>query len=122
MAYLTYTEYTGLGGTVSASAFTQHEYKARQFIDTLTHGRVVEDTAVRDAVKYAMTALIDAQAADDAQGGREIASESNDGVSVSYAVTGPSGAYARRVQIVCDYLTNEETAEGVPLLYAGVDA
>ena len=122
MAYLTHTEYKELGGTLSASAFTRQEYKARILIDTLTHGRVVGDDPVRDAVKYAMFALVDAQAVDEAQGGREIASEGNDGVSVSYAVTGPSGAYARRVQIVCDYLANEETSEGVPLLYAGVDA
>jgi len=122
MAYLTHNEYTELGGTLAASAFTRQEYKARQFIDQLTHGRVVGDEPVRDAVKMAMVEVIDAQAADDARGGREIASEGNDGVSVSYAVTGPGGAYARRVQIVCDYLTNEATEAGIPLLYAGVDA
>jgi hypothetical protein len=122
MAYLTYSEYTELGGALDASAFTRQEYKARQMIDTLTHGRVVGDSPVREAVKHAMRALIDAQAVDDAQGGREIASEGNDGVSVAYAVTGPGGAYARRVQIVCEYLTNETTDAGVPLLYAGVDA
>lgn len=122
MAYLTHAEYTTLGGTVGASAFTRQEYKARQMVDALTHGRVGGDSPVREAVKQAMCALIDAQAAEDAVGGREITSEGNDGVSVSYAVTGPHNAYARRVQIVCEYLANEVTAQGVPLLYAGVDA
>lgn len=123
MAYLTTTEYTAMGGTLDASAFAafpRQEFRARQLIDELTHGRVQDDVTVREAVKYAMRALIDAQAADDARGGREIASEGNDGVSVSYVATSPSGAYARHVDIVCEYLANEVTADGVPLLYAGV--
>jgi hypothetical protein len=121
MAYLTHQEYKELGGTLDASAFTRQEYRARQLVDSLTHGRVRGDVPVREAVRHAMRALVDAQAASDARGGREVAAEANDGLSVSYAVTGPSGAYTRRVDIVCEYLANETTDEGVPLLYAGVD-
>jgi hypothetical protein len=120
MAYLTHSEYTELGGTLSASAFSLQEFRARLLLDELTHGRVVGDSPVREAVKHAMRALINAQAADDTRGGREVASESNDGVSVSYVATSPGGAYARRVDIVCEYLANEVTATDVPLLYAGV--
>lgn len=121
MAYLTHQEYKDLGGTLDATAFSRQEYRARQLVDSLTHGRVRGDVPVREAVKHTMRALVDAQAASDAHGGREVASEANDSLSVSYAVSGPGGAYARRVDIVCEYLANEMTALGVPLLYAGVD-
>jgi len=121
MAYLTYDEYKAMGGTLDAVAFSLQEFRARQLIDQLTHNRISDETPVREAVKHAVRTLVDAQAASDAHDGREITSETNDGVSVSYAVTGPGGAYARRVDIVCEYLANEITAAGVPLLYAGVD-
>ncbi|MEA4899319.1 MAG: hypothetical protein VB065_14045 [Eubacteriales bacterium] len=121
MAYLTHDEYKALGGTLDAAAFAVQEFRARQLIDQLTHGRIKGEDPVREAVKHTARALIALQTYDEAHGGREVASESNDGLSVTYATTGPGGGYARRVDIVCDYLTNETTAAGVPLLYAGVD-
>lgn len=122
MAYLTYSEYIEMGGALNVAAFLMQEFRARQLVDQLTHNRIRGETPVREAVKYAMRALIDAQAASDAHDGRVVASESNDGLSRSYTVNGPGDAHARRVDIVCEYLANEVTAAGVPLLYAGVDA
>lgn len=122
MAYLTHDEYTAMGGTLDAAAFSRHEFRARQLIDALTHGRVLNDKPVREAVKYAVAALIDVQARDAAHDGREVASMSNDGVSIAYAVAGAGGMQARYVDIVCEYLASETTERGVPLLYAGVDA
>lgn len=122
MVYLTHEEYKAMGGKLDAVAFSAQEFRARQLIDALTHNRIQDETPVREAVKYATHALIALQTYQMAHGGREVASESNDGVSVSYAAMGPNSAYARRVDIVCEYLAVETTDSGVPLLYAGVDA
>lgn len=119
MAYLTYDEYSAYGGTLGAAAFYRHEFRARQFIDALTHGRTKGEQPQREAVQRAMVEIIDAQARDAAYDGREVQSVSNDGVAISYAAT---GAQARYAAIVYEYLANETTAAGVPLLYAGVDA
>lgn len=118
MTYLSYAVYAANGGAVSEAAFPRLEYLARQILDEMTHGRVTADDPVRDGVRYAMCALIDALSADAANMGREVQSISNDGVSVSYAPT--SDARARYAVIAGNYLAQEATADGVPLLYAGV--
>jgi hypothetical protein len=122
MAYLTFTDYQMYGGSLDEAAFSRYEFRARQMIDQLTHGRIRNDSPQREAVKRAMVELIGRQARDAAHDGREIASMGNDGLSVSYAAAGAGGAQARCVDIICEYLINETTGEGVPLLYAGVDA
>lgn len=122
MAYLDYTDYVSMGGTLGEAAFDLQEFRARQYIDAMTHGRIRGETTVRDAVKYATFALIGAMADSDHNHGREVASESNDGVSVSYATSGAAGTQARYAQIVRDYLACEVDANGTALLYAGVDA
>ena len=72
-------------------------------------------------------ALAEAIHADVRQGadGREIASVSNDGVSVAYVSGGLSGAaeqIQRYTSVARAYLEYETDANGVFLLYAGVDA
>jgi hypothetical protein len=119
MVYLTYEEYSGYGGTLDEFAYSRYEFKARQIIDSLTHGRISNDDPVRQAVKLAMVDLVNAIADDAGNNGREIQSMGNDGVSVAYTTAG--SARARHAEIVCDYLENETTDEGVPILYAGVD-
>ena len=57
--------------------------------------------------------------------GRESTSVSNDGVSIAYASGGLSGAaeqIQRYTSVVRAYLEYETDANGVFLLYAGVDA
>lgn len=126
--YLTHEEWTRMGGEViDALQYSRMEFKARKMIDRLTYGRVVNEEPVREAVKYCAFDLIRAMAADEAtagSSGREIASMSNDGVSVTYASgSNASGSISTRyAQIARGWLQGETTACGLPLLYAGVDA
>ena len=67
-----------------------------------------------------MFALVAAMHAEEGEEGREVTSLVNDGVSVTYAARegSPAGRWAR---IAREYLLGETTADGVPLLYAGVE-
>lgn len=125
--YLTYEEYAGMGGGAPESAYPRLEAKARAQLNRLTFGRICGEEPVRENVKYCMFDLIGAIEAEDAMGsiaaGREIASMSNDGVSVSFASSGSGSARAsaaRYAAIARSWLANETTACGIPLLYAGV--
>lgn len=125
--YLSYEEYTGMGGGVSQSAYPRLEARARAQLDRMTFGRIKGEEPVRENVKYCMFDLIGAMEAEEGMGsmaaGREIASMSNDGVSVTFA-SGGSGsaraAAARYAAIARDWLADETAACGVPLLYARV--
>ena len=124
--YLTYTEYTGMGGGAPESAFARLEAKARAYITAATFGRIAGEDPVRESVKFCTFDLIEAMnAADHAAAiaaGREIASMSNDGMSVSCATSGGSArtTSAGYAAVVRSWLSTETTADGTPLLYAGV--
>lgn len=128
--YLTYAEYTAAPfyGELEEEQYTPLEYRARKTIDLATHGRIADETDVREAVKYTVYELVklydSSQASVDAASGG-IASMSNDGVSVSYGSFGgltPAAAMQQRENgILKQYLSLEFTESGVPILYAGVD-
>lgn len=124
-AYITFDSYAAMGGGANDAAFTRLEMKARKLIDSATHGRIAEETPVRESVKMCAFELIEAIAAQEAEtgpGGREIASMSNDGVSISYNTAETHSAQARFSRIIREWLGGEYTAGGVNLLYCGVDA
>lgn len=122
--YLTYIEYIEMGGCIESAHFPRFEAKARRAIDNATMNRLIGEDPVRDSVKHCMYDLINAIHTDESAmgaSGREIASMSNDGVSVTYATgNGQGGASARHSAIVREWLLGETDACGVPLLYAGV--
>lgn len=130
--YLTYNDYSDLGGTldVDEEIYARFELKARRLMDRATRGRLASESPVRDCVKYCMLELIDAMYADEAftaaYAGRDIASMSNDGVSVSFAAGSQNSAaqdtHARYLAKIRAWLDGETTSSGVSLLYAGVDA
>lgn len=127
MAYLTLDVFQQLGGdsTVTVDAFAMHAARAERLIDRATHDRLKRESEPPEAVKYCMYSLIQAMLMDEQHGGREIASVSNDGMSVTYATAagGSSSAPAQHyLQIIRTWLDGETTSGGVPLLYAGVDA
>ena len=132
MAYLTYDEYKQMGGQLSEAAFSSLEFRASKAVDTLTHGRVMNEQPVRKAVKQAVYALIGTMHMDDenasAYGGRDVQSMSNDGVSVTFASGAQAGAEAVRAQnaryagLLKSYLAGETTEDGLSLIYAGVGA
>lgn len=128
--YLDSKTFVKMGGDDTLSEqYPRYEFKARRLIDQMTHGRIVDDDPVRESVKYCMFELISAMASDEqtsGMSGREIASMTNDGVSTTY-VTGSSAAVGnsagkRYARIVKQWLAGESTADGINLLYAGVDA
>ena len=120
--YLTYDEYTDYGGGASESAFARLEAKARAHLDRLTFGRLTNAQSLSNSVKYCMYDLINAVESDESSGaavsGREIASMSNDGVSITFSTSGK--ASTRYSAIVRTWLTTETDSCGVPLMYPGV--
>lgn len=128
--YLTYAEYTAAPffGELEEEQYTPLEYRARKTIDLATHGRIADETDVREAVKYCVYELVkmydSSQASVDAITGG-IASMSNDGVSVTYGGFGglsPTAVMKQRESgILKQYLSLEFTDDGVPILYAGVE-
>lgn len=125
--YLTYDQYEELGGQTPEEQYPIYAARADAIITRMTHGRIRNETPVRPCVQYAAFALVEAMYGDAQQGadGREIASVSNDGVSITYASGGLAGASAqaqRYASIVRASLEWETDANGTFLLYAGVDA
>ena len=100
MMYLTYEEYTTMGGTLSETAFNNIEFQAETYIDWYTFNRLHGETELPERVKRCMYAIIDLLANKDAMLAQltgasamfgdtvpqSIASQSNDGVSISYNV------------------------------------
>lgn len=129
--YLEYAQYENMGGTLDETAYARYELKARRLIDRATHSRIAQETPVRDSVKYCMFELINTMYAQESMdaisAGREISAMSNDGVSISFAGTNTSESgvqmsVSRYLRTVRMWLDGENTSDGVPLLYAGVDA
>lgn len=128
--YLTHADYLMMGGTVEDDAlYGRLEYRARALLDAETHGRVKGEDPARESVKRCMLELIDQlaeQRALDASAPAGIASQSNDGVSVSYAGRAATDAalQVRQRETMALHLM-DETVEidgtPVPLLYAGVE-
>lgn len=120
--YLTQDIYEDMGGAITDDAvFERLAAKADAIIDRMTHGRIKDETPVRKNVQYAAFELIEAMHADAAHDGREVASVSNDGVSVSYVSSSYTSPQRRYSGIVRNWLDAEEI-DGLPILYAGVDA
>jgi hypothetical protein len=124
-AYITAYEYDNLEGSADDAAFKRLELKVRKLIDAATHGRIANETPVREAAKMCAFELIEMMAAEESGigiGGREISGTSNDGVSITYSNGSSQGMTARQKKIIRDWLADETTERGIPLLYAGVDA
>ena len=114
--YLTYSDYTALGGTLPDTAFLHAEKRAEALIDRMTQGRLRDENPVREIVKELVFELIRTGYRAE---GTDIRSVSNDGYTVSY---GTQQELSRQsAGLVRDYLAEETAADGVPLLYAGVD-
>ena len=81
MSYMTYEEYTALGGKAPEAEFPLLELLARKRLDHWTQNRITEPD---DDIRLCMTLIIDAESADQS-GEHDVSSFSNDGVSVSFA-------------------------------------
>lgn len=97
--YLTYDEYTEVGGTLEETEFNYYAYEAESYIDWYTFNRLHNNTQIPDAVKRCEVYLIKfiqerlsvlGISANGDSGSNannpimSMMSQSNDGVSVSY--------------------------------------
>ena len=133
--YLTYLEYKAMGGTLDETTYNNFEFEAEALINWYTFNRLKNDTTFPTEVKRLMKYLIDlaeqkanllkaSGSSASESSGASIASQSNDGVSISYNVLNASqlmdslksevkGAVDKYLQCV----TNEA---GRRLLYRGL--
>lgn len=79
--YLTYEEYSSLGGKAPESDFPRLELLAEKRLNYWTMDRIAEPD---DDIRLCMTLIVD-QEYDDVSGVFDVSSFSNDGVSVSFA-------------------------------------
>lgn len=142
--YLTYDEYQEYGGTLEEAAFEMYEFEAASKIDYYTFNRLKkgegysgQSDEVKEAVtrcEYRLIVLMQARdsvlATTGEPGGGDtvstagIASQSNDGVSISYNVLSASEA-GKRVDseidgVIRQYLGSCRNSLGQRLLYRGI--
>lgn len=116
--YLTYEEYTKMGGSImELLVFERLEYKARTRLDTVTFGRIATVTEPVKRCMYELIGLVDKQEQSDSP----VTSVSNDGYSISYAQPVAEYIDSCTQAMINDYLSCEVDDQGTPLLYRGVD-
>ena len=131
--YLTHHEYKELGGTLDETHFTNFVLQAEAQLNRATFNRLKNDKIISIEVKLLVKYLVDlterknaafALGKSTSEGRAYITSQSNDGVSVSYAGMAPSDFIKlsekdalTAIQSYLDGVTNEA---GRKLLYRGL--
>ena len=122
MIYITYEEYSNIGGICDLTAFNRNIDRACGVIDNATHNRIEYMSDVPQMAKALCRDLVEYLARNDTT---EIAvtsrSQSAGGVSESesYATKTADDVYGDIQNMIYDYLANEKTDNGIPLLYRG---
>ena len=122
MIYLTYDEYTEIGGTLDLTAFNRNIDRACGIIDNATHNRIEGMAEVPQRAKALCRDLVEYLARNDTI---EISvtsrSQSAGGVSESesYATKTADDVYGDIQNMIYDYLLNVTDDNGTPLLYRG---
>ena len=122
MIYLTYDEYSAMGGICDLTAFNRNIDRACGIIDNATHNRIEHMTDVPQRAKALCRDLVEYLARN---GTTENAvtsrSQSAGGVSESesYATKTADDVYGDVQNMLYDYLGNEKDDKGTPLLYRG---
>lgn len=138
--YLTYDEYADMGGTLDETLFDNLRLDAQGYIDWHTFNRLWKEEwrteDIMERVKICMYQLISLVAAKQnlitpqvaSTGGinpnAQVATQSNDGVSTTYAVFSAEMLYAKAKQEIDDcitrYLSGLMNSTGRKLLYRGL--
>ena len=122
MIYLTYEEYSNIGGICDLTAFNRFSDRAFSIIDNATHNRIEYMANVPQRAKALCRDLVEYLARNDTT---EIAvtsrSQSAGGVSESesYTTKTADDVYGDIQNMIYDYLLNVTDDKGVPLLYRG---
>lgn len=83
--YLNFDEYILFGGKLERKSFDRYSFRAEREIDQCTQGRLISAAEMPEAVKRCIYELVEYMVAHDNHGTMKAhASESNDGVSVSF--------------------------------------
>ena len=143
--YLDFSDYQNMGGTLDYTTFDNYAYKAGTIINLYTYNRLKKDLAeapetIPESVKrceYELIRLVQAKdsllptmgADGQITNSGSVASQSNDGVSVSYSApmmlsaSEIASSYKTEIKdIVSMYLNDEVNSLGEHLLYKGVYA
>jgi hypothetical protein len=133
--YLTYEEYQNMGGTLSESIFNDFEYEAETQIDWYTFNRLHGEETYPEAVKrcmYHLIKLLQQKAEALVVGGTSadggivagVASQSNDGVSISFNTLSAKDMVALAGdevrKCINGYLQGVVNSLGRKLLYRGL--
>lgn len=134
--YLTFEEYVEMGGTLDATTFSDIAYEAESYIDWYTFNRLWNEPEIPERVKTCVYHIIGlmqkemdldskADATDSEQTGTgQIASQSNDGVSISYNIISAKDAIEMARKDVDNtikrYLQGVTNSLGRKLLYRGI--
>lgn len=134
--YLLYNEYVNMGGTLDETLFNKLEFEAECEVNWYTFNRLKNETTYPEELKRCMYVLVDiiykvqqaSQLGDDGSGDNNInaavASQSNDGVSVSYNVSSASEVIEQskgNIELTIQkYLQGVVNSLGRKLLYRGL--
>ena len=122
MTYLTYEEYTEIGGTLDLTAFERNIDRACAIVDSHTQNRLQSVLEVSRRVKACVRDLVE-YLASNVSNGKAVTSKSQSagGVSESesYATKTTDEINAEMLNIVYDYLATEKDDCGTPLMYRG---
>ena len=122
MQYLTYEEYTEIGGTLDSTAFKRNIDRACGFVDLHTKSRLQTVLEVSQRAKACVRDLAE-YLANNVSGAKAVTSKSQSagGVSESesYATKTDDEINTEMLNIVYDYLATETDDNGTPLMYKG---
>ena len=121
MTYLTYEEYTAIGGTLDLTAFNRNIDRACGVIDNATHNRIEYMAEVPQKVKPLCRDLLEYLVENNSTKIITSKSQSAGGVSESesYATKTADDVYGDIQNMIYDYLLNVTDNNGIPLLYRG---
>lgn len=126
MDYLTYEEYTSLGGVLDTTAFNRNIDRACSTIDNATFNRIHAMAEVPQKVKACCRDLVEYISTNKTVNEKSVAnwSESAGAVSesVSYTTKTEDEIQSDISDILFDYLYMLEDDEGTPLMYKGARA
>lgn len=122
MIYLTYDEYSAMGGICDLTAFNRNIDRACGFVDLHTQSRLQSVLKVSQRAKACVRDLVE-YLANNVSNDKVIASKSQSagGVSESqsYAIKTTDEMNCEMLNIVYDYLATEKDDNGTPLMYRG---
>lgn len=121
MIYLTYEEYSNIGGICDLTAFNRNIDRACGIIDNATHNRIVGMKKIPEKVKPLCRDLLEYLVENNSTKIITSKSQSAGGVSESesYVTKTADDVYGDIQNIIYDYLLNVTDDKGVPLLYRG---